>query len=923
LTGTDSEPVTAEPVPIAGQNGSGPHPVVDSPADTDSGSGELEPESELDPDPLRGLEVANVEPGADRPNIEPAEMTAPATTKYAVTIKSNLLSWDYDNLAACGISRELAQQAQLHRVDSREGADIVGQNDSRNYAGLVFPNILPGETRPREYRLRRDNPEIEVKYDDAGNEISKKAKDKYYSPPGRGNLLYLVPGTPAEHLDDARMPILLVEGEKKCLALYALAHHGGIEQPRFQPVAVPGVWCFRGTIGKKPGANGARCDEKGIIHDFARIALKGREVTILYDTNVRDNSGVQAARRELTTALRRRGATVSWFAWPDDTPAGVNGIDDLIGLWGPEKVLLTIEQRTYEPTNAKAPLSPTGFAVTDAGVFYTELSDPDAKPVLVCSKLEVTALTRSESGDNWGRQLRWSDPEGRQHQRNMPMAELAGDGTDYRRALLDGGLTINPGRNSRDLLTTYIQLAKPERRVLCTDRSGWNGDVFVLPDITIGPILVEEVVFQREISTPHYFNTSGTTKEWRENVGGLCSGNSRLILAASCSFAGPLLPIVGAESGGVHFYGPSSVGKTTALIVGGSVCGGGGRSGFVQSWKSTTNSLEATAEMHNHLCLPLDELSQIDPREAPEACYMLGNGGGKNRMTKNITPRRSAKWELIYMSSGELTLSDHAASAGKRTRAGAEVRLLNILADAGERLGLFEDLHGAESPDAFARQLKGAALRFYGAPLRAYLEFITQNMAAAESAIRNFQDDFIRSHVPEGASGEVFRAAQRFALIAAAGELATSAGITGWTEGEAIEAVARCFKSWLAGRGTTGAGDAESAIRQVRRFLEAHGASRFQVIRPGATDSSTENQIVVNRAGFRQQTPDGETEFLVLPETFKADVCNGLDYRMVARTLNERGFLEWQPPHLTKRVRLPGGLGLANVFCIKGSILEG
>jgi uncharacterized protein (DUF927 family) len=74
------------------------------------------------------------------------------------------------------------------------------------------------------------------------------------------------------------------------------------------------------------------------------------------------------------------------------------------------------------------------------------------------------------------------------------------------------------------------------------------------------------------------------------------------------------------------------------------------------------------------------------------------------------------------VSAGEVTLADHAQTAGKRTRGGAEVRLLNIEADAGAGLGLFEKMHGAQSPDAFARQLKDAARRFYGAPLRTYLD---------------------------------------------------------------------------------------------------------------------------------------------------------------------------------------------------------
>jgi uncharacterized protein (DUF927 family) len=355
--------------------------------------------------------------------------------------------------------------------------------------------------------------------------------------------------------------------------------------------------------------------------------------------------------------------------------------------------------------------------------------------------------------------------------------------------------------------------------------------------------------------------------------------------------------------------------------------GGGGRNGFVHSWRTTANGLEAIAELHNDLTLFLDELAQMDAREAAETAYLLGNGSGKTRMSRNIGARKKLSWSLLFVSAGEVTLADHAQTAGKRTRGGAEVRLLNIDADAGAGLGLFENIHGAESPDAFARQLKEAALRFYGAPLRAYLELITRNRASTEKAIRNFQADFLEKHVPAGASGEVFRAAQRFGLIAAAGELATDAGITAWEHGEATRAGERGLESWIKGRGTTGAADAEAAVNQVRRFIEANGQSRFQPIRHPAVeagvDSPDENQVVVNRAGYRRKTAEGETEYLVFPETFKLEVCAGFDYRMVARVLAERGFLDYQPPGFTKRVRLPGNLGLISVFSIRASILEG
>ena len=145
-------------------------------------------------------------------------------------------------------------------------------------------------------------------------------------------------------------------------------------------------------------------------------------------------------------------------------------------------------------------------------------------------------------------------------------------------------------------------------------------------------------------------------------------------------------------------------------------------------------------------------------------------------------------------------------------------------------------------------------------------------------------------------------------------------GITGWESNEAADAGAGCLRSWIASRGTTGSGDAEAAVSQVRRFIEAHGQSRFQSARESADDSR-----IVNRAGFKRTNEDGTTGYLVLPETFRSEVCHGFDYRMVARALTDRGLLARQcsGSDLTKRVRVPGIDNPIRAFAINGSILEG
>lgn len=52
---------------------------------------------------------------------------------------------DLARLAKCGITREVAEQALLRRVESPEGAVLVGRNGSGDYSGIVFPYVWPGE----------------------------------------------------------------------------------------------------------------------------------------------------------------------------------------------------------------------------------------------------------------------------------------------------------------------------------------------------------------------------------------------------------------------------------------------------------------------------------------------------------------------------------------------------------------------------------------------------------------------------------------------------------------------------------------------------------------------------------------------------------------------------------------------------------
>jgi putative DNA primase/helicase len=244
-----------------------------------------------------------------------------------------LTSNDLVALESRWIDRDTAKRQLLRRVDAIDGSALVGRNGTGNYAGMVIPNVWPGQDRIREYRLRRDHPEFE----------NGKPKAKYVAPPGRGNLLYFPVGTDPAWLNDGQLSLVITEGEFKAIALARAACHGHPPgQPRFLVVAISGVWNWKGTIGKTTDADGNRVDVKGAIPDLDRLVWDERRVVIVFDADLEHNESVQAARFMLTRELRSRAAQVSWFCWPADRPPLAKGIDDLLAALGPEPVLQLI-----------------------------------------------------------------------------------------------------------------------------------------------------------------------------------------------------------------------------------------------------------------------------------------------------------------------------------------------------------------------------------------------------------------------------------------------------------------------------------------------------------------------------------------------------------------------------------------------------
>jgi len=580
------------------------------------------------------------------------------------------------------------------------------------------------------------------------------------------------------------------------------------------------------------------------------------------------------------------------------------------------------------------------FEVSDAGVYFIE---KERRPWRICARLDVLAHTRAEDTNGWGFLVEFKDRDNNVKSWAMPESMLNGEGAEWAARLGDMGLFIAYGPKARNLVGQYIKTRRLTERVTCVDRVGWwGGGVYVLPSGCIGAVEGRRFVFQSEAGMEDTFRRHGELAQWRSSVAALAADNSRLIFALCCAFAGPMLRLAGMESGGYSLRGASSTGKSTALKIAASVWG---RPSYMQTWRQTDNHLEATAVQHSDALLVLDELGQVDPRLAGECAYLLASGQEKGRNTRGGLNRKRRTWQLLFLSSGEVSLADHMIEGGRRTHAGQEVRMVDVPVDAGAGMGIIEERHGRESAAEIADTITANAARFYGTAGRAWLEWACAHYAQLPGLLAARIDRYRADFVPEAASEQVRRVGSRFALVAAAGELASEAGITGWKPGHAAWGVRRCFEGWLASRGHLDNGEDAAMLRQVQHFIEKNGDALFTWEQRLAEDHRPSTAL---RGGVKRRvSEDGEplkddtatdyldrrsaaasseiqaslTEYLVFPESFRRDVCKGFDHAAVAALLKQRGHLRHDANRLTMQVRLRA-LGRVSVYRVLPSILQ-
>ncbi|HCT7900306.1 TPA: DUF927 domain-containing protein [Enterobacter cloacae] len=361
----------------------------------------------------------------------------------------------------------------------------------------------------------------------------------------------------------------------------------------------------------------------------------------------------------------------------------------------------------------------------------------------------------------------------------------------------------NPNVTKEYWSRAYQEVVKETDKVitLCY-KPGFYGDAYLrVNDKVVGEIKKDKPILHP--SAKNHLPVEGkqeSLKLWKMNVAPYALNSSRIMLALCCGFSGFLLKLSGMEGGGFHLWGMSSIGKTSSAYMLASLAGS--PKDIVVLWNNTDKGLEEIAVAHNDSYLVLDESKLLD-KDVLAAAKIMQNrvytlSGGKGKTRSAIYENKVAEWQVSIFSTGECSLQQLAASGNIERLEGENVRVIDVHADAGSEMGIFESLpDGVNSSNELVHAIKDATHRYYGSAKPAFLKRLVADIQDDRESVKRKLEKgiefFLDKHKVDRNSGIQVRIAKRFAIAYVAGSMAVKYGVLPFTKQDVMKGISTCY----------------------------------------------------------------------------------------------------------------------------------
>ncbi|EPT1453030.1 DUF927 domain-containing protein [Escherichia coli] len=413
-------------------------------------------------------------------------------------------------------------------------------------------------------------------------------------------------------------------------------------------------------------------------------------------------------------------------------------------------------------------------------------------------------------------------------------------------------------------------------------KPGWNGDYFMLPNgdiikpdsLELGRIIPDV----RKYRGNDDVTEKGTANSWLENVAPLMKGNASFMLALGVALAAPMLDICKQRGFGVHIWGTSGDGKTTAVTFAESIYGDPATR--ITSWNKTQNATSRIAVAHNNMCMSLDEMKSANPKTVQETIYDLLNGKSRSRLNQDGSLQEQETWNSTFLSTGEMTIETFLEAALKISPdAGSLVRLLNIQTQG------FGNIHNHKDHAAFGKHVSRMCGEHHGAFGRWWIQQLANHPASARRAFETATEHW--QQLVSKWSTQAGRVSNYFALMEAA--LTLLHVKLGTSVDEIRSTLEQAFMSWLGDFTTdsTHTHEESSVIKRAQEVLANIG--RFP-------PCNLEKHAQLPASGNWGFYDEGKDLYYVLPKFFGSEIAGNMDPRNAARVLETMDMMvpKWE-----------------------------
>ena len=442
--------------------------------------------------------------------------------------------------------------------------------------------------------------------------------------------------------------------------------------------------------------------------------------------------------------------------------------------------------------------------------------------------------------------------------------------------ICNSGFPVNSVNSKKMVEYLYnFELANISRiqTIYLTHNNGWknltvkdkNSKAFGLGKNILGIDPIENNI---SFSPEHGFekftkalDSKGSLSSWITGISPLMK-NNKIAFSIYASLSAPLLEIMDCSSFLIHFWGDTSLGKTTVMEIASSVWGKPDKEsgGLITSWNNTMVFVERLASFFNDLPMYLDDSQTADDKTVSKIMYMIGNSTGRGRGKKAGGVDSNKSWHTVCFSTGEKQLTESTQYDGAKAR---------TIEFNGSPFGSNEG--------KVVNDIKSCVRENYGHIGKIFIEQLIKELENPEK-LAEFKESYatFRELLSMRTTNEIGnRMAGYFAIIQLAGTLIEQYFKLG---GNVLQTVETCFLEAINERKSEG-NTSERALNEVLSYAQANMKSFLN-----KADDFTKEHYGVWK----------DSEYIAFYPHKLKDVLTkaGFSYNSVIRSWSDKGFIK-------------------------------